>query len=79
MNVMVTIPLAIHNELVARCEPKSPEFKLLKNGLIEPDDGDTKYVRILCNLEMAEKILRFAEGVYPKAASDIIISRDSHM
>lgn len=76
MKVLVIIPLDLHNSLLSRCEVKSREFNILRNGLIEPNGDSVKCVTVLCDLEQAAKIRDFAQRVHPESVGQIVMRCD---
>ena len=76
MKVVVKIPLGLHSDLVSRCELKSPEYRLLKNGIIEDDADRSRAVHILCATDIAQKILKLAGFFFPQKVDEITVSQD---
>jgi hypothetical protein len=70
MKVMVTIPMASHSSLLGRCEINSPEYGLLKNGIVQTREGVDE-VNVLCDESQAKRIIDFVARVAPEHASAI--------
>jgi hypothetical protein len=70
MKIMTVIPKSPYLLLVARLEPKSPEYLMLKNGFIEhTEDGEV--VEIPCDVELAKTIIDLVSRVAPELLSSI--------
>ena len=70
MNVLVSIPIAVHQAFLGRCLLASREYAVLKNALIrrEPTNApESNMVEILCAPDDAERLLDLARQVYPQA------------
>lgn len=71
MKVLVTIPLDLYRFLESQCPTNTPEFKLLKNGLIQE-----RSVVIRCDNAQASSLRAWANGRSPRAAREITIDAD---
>ena len=62
--VKIEMPLQIHEGFVAKCDPASREFEVLKNRFIirRPSPGDI--IEIPCDLEDANKLLLLASQLH---------------
>ena len=70
MKVMVIIPMPSYSSLLGRCEINSPEYVLLKNGVVQTREGADE-VNLLCEENQAKKIVDFVTRVAPEHASAI--------
>ena len=77
MKVLMTIPMEIQDNLLKACEPVSPKYRMLKNGLIETEGNGRKVIRVLCEPEQAQKFLIWANEQRPGSATRIIVSQES--
>ena len=68
--VKIEMPLQIHEGFVAKCDPASREFEVLKNGFIIRPRAT---IEVPCDLEDANKLLLLASQVYP--AAELAITR----
>lgn len=57
MRLIIEIPMDTYLLCVTRCGIKSPEYLMLKNGIVVSDAAGNEIVRILCNHERAKLIL----------------------
>jgi hypothetical protein len=70
--VNIEIPLRVYDGFVDKCDQASPEYAILKNGIIRrKDDQYERLVEICCNLEDADTLLILAAEVYPDAVEYI--------
>lgn len=76
MKVLMTMAIEIHGNLLKACEPISPKYQVLKNGLIETDADGRKVVKVLCETDQATEFLAWANEQRPGSAALIIISQD---
>ena len=76
MKVLVAMPIEIHGNLLKACEPISPQYQMLKNGLIETVGDDRKLVKVLCETDQATEFLAWANEQRPGSAALIIVSQD---
>ena len=75
MKVLVAMPIEIHGNLLKACEPISPNYQMLKNGLIETDAHGRKVVKVLCETNQATEFLAWANEQRPGSAALIISVR----
>jgi hypothetical protein len=61
------MPLRVYDGFIAKCDPSSREFEVLKNGIIihHPNPGDM--IELLCDLNDANKLLLLASQVHHQA------------
>ena len=71
MNTMVTIPLDLYRLLESQCADNTPEFRLLKSGLIEQD-----LVMIRCDTTAADSLRNWAEECLAGAGGRISLAPD---
>ena len=76
MKILMTMPIEIQGTLLKGCEPISPKYQMLKNGLIETDGYGRKVVKILCETDQATEFLAWANEQHPGSAVVIIVSQD---
>ncbi|HKY07921.1 MAG TPA: hypothetical protein VJQ55_06755 [Candidatus Binatia bacterium] len=60
MKVLLLVPRAAYDRLLAACENSTPEYQLLANGIVESDGSGTEQVKILCDSESVQSLLDFA-------------------
>ncbi len=61
--IHLLLPIAAHRRLIGSCDCRSPEHKILSNGIIETDSAGQKRVRLLCDDGRCEKILSYVRQV----------------
>jgi hypothetical protein len=66
MKVQLEIPLAEYQQLIAMCDPKSPEYRHFRNGII-----DNQIVKILFTDQTAHALYECAVQKCPAAAEHI--------
>ena len=74
VRILVDIIFDHYHQLLGRCELSSPEYKILKSGVVIEDKErslDMPVVRILCERNQALLLAGLARRVYPEAAADI--------
>jgi hypothetical protein len=70
LRVLIVIPVNSYWIILGKCEMKSREFSLLKNGIVEhPERGDE--VHFLCTEKQAEAIVEFVSRVAPEHRPNI--------
>ncbi len=69
MTILLTMPVAVYDNLLNKCSALSREYLILKNGVVRRDleDGDRATVEILCEAPRARFLRDFATLVYPEA------------
>jgi hypothetical protein len=60
MKVLLVMPITAYNRLLSTCQPKDPEYLLLKNGLRQSDGNGVGTVQILCDGDRARTIFTLA-------------------
>jgi hypothetical protein len=70
MKMIVIIPMPSYSSLLSRCEISSPDYLLLKNGIVQSRQGVDE-VSLLCDESQAKRILDFVARVAPEHASAI--------
>jgi hypothetical protein len=75
VKLLITIPIDIQGDLLKACDPISPKYRMLKNGLLETDADGRKMVKILCESEQANDLLAWAHERWPDSAALIIVTR----
>jgi dUTPase len=71
IKVMIDIPMESYLLCMTRCGLKSPEYLMLKNGVIVRDSEGTEVVQILCNRERAKMILEAIAALCPESLSRV--------
>jgi dUTPase len=77
MKVIVEIPMEAYLLCVTRCGLTSPEYLMLKNGIVQRDSEGNEVVQILCNRERAKVLLETVAKVCPEALLNIQPRPDS--
>lgn len=70
MKILIDMSPEDYDLFVAECDIKSPDYSILKNGVVahDPQAGcDQRVIQILCNHEEAAQLLDAARRLYPKA------------
>ena len=57
-----------YSGFLGKCDISSPEYEMLKNGLITRDGEQRAAVEILCELEDAKRLLDLASRIHPETA-----------
>lgn len=65
MQIIIVIPMASYAPIVEKCEIKSTEYSLLKNGIIQRLEGREE-VLLLCSDKQAKSICDFVHQVAPE-------------
>lgn len=73
MKVRVMIPIGLYRILVTKCSETSPEFRLLKSGVVTPGEGE---VTLLCEQDEAGQLIKWANGCHVEAAGQIKVLPD---
>ena len=68
--LLIHIPRDHYDSFVARCDPWTRQYTVLKNAIIR-DRLSEDYAEILCTVHEANGLLDTAEHVYPKVAPHI--------
>ena len=74
LHVIIEMPLPVYDGFIDRCDESSPEYAILKNGLIVHRPQGDHFERILkinCDIDDADKLLLLASKVYPEAVEYI--------
>jgi hypothetical protein len=71
VKIRVDIPMEAYLLCVTRCGIKSPEYRMLKNGVVSRDAEGNEVVQILCDHERAKMILEMIAQLCPEALSHI--------
>jgi hypothetical protein len=72
MKIIVVIPIEHYDPFLGKCAIPSPEYQMLKNGLITHGAGEKPVaVEIRCDLEKAKGLREFAARVYPDLVPSI--------
>jgi hypothetical protein len=68
MKVLLAIPMLHYKMLLARSAVLWPEYRALKNGIINRDANGNEIVEILCDPQRVKLIFDFAN----RACSDVV-------
>jgi len=68
--ILIQLPRDHYDSFVARCEPSTRQYTVLKNAIIHKRPNED-YAELLCSLPEANGLLDAAEHVYPKVAPRI--------
>jgi len=69
MKIIVEMSPEHYNELLCKFSPVSPEYSLLKNGIVTGGLAkENRIIEIACELSEAEALLRMAQDLCPEAA-----------
>jgi hypothetical protein len=75
--VLLTIPVAIYNQLLSLCKLSSLEYAILTKAVVRGiDDDEEKAVNIFCDSDRAKTLLAWANQADPAAASQITVDSD---
>ena len=74
MKVQVTIPIGVYKVIEKSCEPKSREYSVLKNRLIQED---RRTVKVLCEYERGISFVAWARQKAPDDAHLVTIKPDN--
>jgi hypothetical protein len=69
------MPVEVQLDLLKRCERISPRYRLLTNGIIETDACGKKMVKLLCRLEDADSLKKWAMQILSAAATEIKVEK----
>ena len=68
--ILIHIPRDHYDSFVAKCDPWTRQYTVLKNAIIHELPEDC-YAELLCTVHEANGLLDTAEHVYPKVAPHI--------
>lgn len=78
--ILIQLPRDHYDSFVARCDPWTQQYTVLKNAIIHELPEDC-YAELPCTVHEADSLLNIAEHVYPEAAPHIkdaiVAARDS--
>lgn len=75
MRVLLVVPMTPYSIIMKKCEMKSLEYPLLKNGIVQhPEGGDE--VHFLCTDKQAEAIFDFVARVAPEHLGKVHMQPD---
>jgi hypothetical protein len=72
--IVIEMPLPVYDGFIDKCDQSSPEYAILKNGLIvrrPKEDHFERIMEIRCNTEEADTLSVLASKVYPEAVQYI--------
>ena len=70
MKTIVAIPMASYQSILSRFPIKSPEYALLKNGVVT-EQGGSQVVNILCDEKRADNLCYLINRISPEFISAI--------
>ncbi len=68
---LIQVPMNTYARCLAKCDPKSPEYKLLRNGIILHDDPHKVMVHIRCDADKARVIRRIVAKECPEVLDEL--------
>jgi hypothetical protein len=71
MKLLIDIPMDQYSGFLGKCDVLSPEYEMLKNGVITGDGEQHAAVEFLCRIDDAKRLLDLATRIYPETASRI--------
>ena len=66
MKMMVVIPIEAYNAILEKCDSTSPEYSVLKNGVVTRNRQGNEEVEILCDAAGAKRMMDFAATGCPE-------------
>jgi len=73
---LIEIPMHAYARCLAKCDEKSPDYALLKNGIVVRDDPHKAIVQVRCNADEAGVIRRILVEQCPEVLDELHISPD---
>jgi hypothetical protein len=71
MDILVEIPIDAYLLCIAMLKLRSPEYLLLRNGIIVSNEQGDRVLQILCNANSAHRIINIISDVCPEFSSKI--------
>lgn len=71
MKIIVEIPLDAYTLCLTKFKLRSPEYLLLRNGVIVRDDDGAQLVQILCDAEKLPAILAMINDICPEFSDQV--------
>jgi hypothetical protein len=71
VKIRLDIPMEAYLLCMTRCGVKSPEYTMLKNGIVARDAEGKEVVQILVDRERAKRILEMIAQLCPEALPQI--------
>jgi hypothetical protein len=74
LQVTIEMPFPVYDGFIDKCDESSPEYAILKNGLIvrrPKEDHFERIMEIRCDTEEADTLSALASKVYPDAVEYI--------
>lgn len=73
---LIEIPTDAHARCLAKCDEKSPEYVLLRNGIVVGGDPHKVMVHICCDADKARMIHRIVAKECPEFLDEVRIYPD---
>ena len=74
---LIEIPMDAHARCLAKCDEKSPEYVLLRNGIVVRDDPHKVMVNIRCDADKAGLIRRILATECPEFLDEVHVYPDA--
>jgi hypothetical protein len=72
----IEVPMKAHVRCLANCDEKSPEYTLLRNGIVVSEDSHQLMVHIRCDADKARAILRILAKECPEFSDELHVYPD---
>ena len=72
----IEIPMDAYERCLANCDEKSPEYKLLRNGIVLRDDPHNIMVHIRCEADKVGVIRRLLAKQCPEFLDEVYVYPD---
>jgi hypothetical protein len=73
---LIKMPMHSYARCLAKCDEKSPEYVLLKNGVILGDDPHKVMIHIRCDVDKARLIRRIVAKECPEFLDELHVYPD---
>jgi hypothetical protein len=74
---LIEVPMDAYARCLAKCDEKSPEYMLLRNGIILRDSPHKVMVHIRCDADKARAIRRILTKECPEFLEEVHVYPDS--
>jgi hypothetical protein len=71
LKIILEIPLDAYTLCLTKFKLRSPEYLLLRNGVIVRDDQGAQLVQILCDVDKVPAILAMIDDVCPEFSDQV--------
>ena len=72
----IEVPLSAHARCLANCDEKSPEYALLRNGIVLSEGSDKPMVQIRCGADKVRAILHILAKECPEFSDELHVYPD---